>query len=168
MTPVRIHIVGAPGSGKTWLGKKLAAQLGVALTELDDLYWDNSGDNYGIKRAEDEREQLLAKVLRQPAWVIEGVYYKWLDTSFAAADQIIILQPPEWLRHWRLLRRYIRDNNSRQKSWKSFIELVKWGNDYTRNTLPRIIQLTDPHSNKRLILNSTKPGDFSPGLVQTN
>jgi len=84
----RVLITGNAGSGKTWLGERLAARLGVPLFHLDDVVWDGA---YGGK----ERAKPYAEAERLAAadnWVIEGVY-GWLvpaalprDTAFLFID----------------------------------------------------------------------------------
>jgi len=162
----RIHIVGAPGSGKTHLGRSLAAQRGVKLTELDDLHWMNENNTYGTKRAKGERDALLADVIQRPTWVIEGIYYKWTATSFAEADLIIILQPNSWVRNWQLLWRFIKGKNSAQKTWRDFYALWHWANTYSRHTLPQIIELTEPYAAKRKIFSSADAAMLALGQPQ--
>ena len=60
---MKIHIIGGPGSGKTFLAEKLSKELGVQHYDLDYLQWDNQSDSYGVKRAPDERDDLLADIL---------------------------------------------------------------------------------------------------------
>ena len=62
---MKIHIIGGPGSGKTFLAEKFFKELGVRHYDLDDLQWDNQSDSYGVKRSPDERDRLLADVLNQ-------------------------------------------------------------------------------------------------------
>lgn len=38
---MKIHIIGGPGSGKTFLAEKLSKELGISHLDLDDLQWDN-------------------------------------------------------------------------------------------------------------------------------
>ena len=48
---MKIHIIGGPGSGKTYLAEKLSKELGIQHYDLDELQWDNKSDSYGIKIA---------------------------------------------------------------------------------------------------------------------
>lgn len=74
---MKIHIIGGPGSGKSFLAEKLSKELGISHFDLDDLQWDNKSASYGIKRSPDERDRLLNDVLSHNDWIIEGVYYAW-------------------------------------------------------------------------------------------
>ena len=40
---MKIHIVGGPGSGKSFLAKKLSRELGIPHYDLDDIQWVNEG-----------------------------------------------------------------------------------------------------------------------------
>jgi adenylate kinase family enzyme len=88
----RIAIVGATGSGKSTLGRALAARLGCPAVELDDLFW-----RPGWQQA--PAEEFLRSVEQAAAgesWVIVGNYEAkarplvwprsdtviWLDYSF--------------------------------------------------------------------------------------
>lgn len=66
----RIAIIGSTGSGKSTLAESLSARLGVAHTELDDLYW------LPERRERDGSEfrQLVDQATAAPAWVIDGGY----------------------------------------------------------------------------------------------
>ena len=50
----RIHVIGAPGSGKTTYANKLATKLNLPLCHLDEIYHDNSSA-IPRKRSESER-----------------------------------------------------------------------------------------------------------------
>ena len=74
---MKIHIIGGPGSGKTFLADKLSRQYGIPHYDLDDLQWDNAANDYGTKRDPQERAALLDQILQNDDWIIEGVYYAW-------------------------------------------------------------------------------------------
>ena len=59
---MKIHIIGGPGSGKSFLAEKLSKELGISHFDLDDLQWDNKSASYGVKRSPDERDRLLNDV----------------------------------------------------------------------------------------------------------
>ena len=74
---MKIHIIGGPGSGKTFLADRLSRQYGIPHYDLDDLQWDNAANDYGTKRDPQERAALLDQILQRDDWIIEGVYYAW-------------------------------------------------------------------------------------------
>ena len=39
---MKIHIVGCPGSGKSFLAEKLSTQYGIPHYDLDELQWDKN------------------------------------------------------------------------------------------------------------------------------
>ena len=61
---MKIHIIGGPGSGKTFLADKLSRQYGIPHYDLDDLQWDNAANDYGTKRDPQERAALLDQILQ--------------------------------------------------------------------------------------------------------
>ena len=56
----RIHIIGAPGSGKTTYARRLAAARKLPLCHLDEIFHDNSG-TAPRKRTESERTEMAAE-----------------------------------------------------------------------------------------------------------
>ena len=153
----RIHIIGASGSGKTYLSQKLSRILNLPLQDLDEIKWDNQG-TYGIERPVEERDALLNNFIAQPAWIVEGIYYGWVGESFAQADAIIILQPSGILRNYRVIMRFLKRKlgflPSKNETIKDLIVLITWTNDYARRKVPEIIAMTDIYSDKRFYFNN--------------
>ena len=140
VTPKRIHILGGSNAGKTTIAKALASRLDIPAIGLDDLHWDNSGGYLGIRRDADEKQRMLSEILQREAWILEGVYYRWLAQAFEQADLIVMLTIPTWKRQARMLRRFARgklssgavqDGNLRGL-WESF----RWNRRYDRSYLP--------------------------------
>lgn len=146
----RIHIIGAPGSGKTYLARQLSARLGIERHELDDLQWDNAPGEYGKKRDAAERATMLKRITEQEKWIIEGVYHSWLNPAFEAADAIVLLQPGNFVRGLRIIRRHF-SSDGRQQNLNQLYDLWHWGQDYAKNTFPLVVQQTEPHRHKRQI-----------------
>ena len=139
MTKPRIHIIGGPGSGKSFVAAELSRRLGVPAYDLDDLFWDRSASGYGVRADVDERDRRLATIVAQDGWVIEGVYYGWLTPSFGAADMVIELSPSIWVRHWRVIRRFVlrqrRRTASKHESLVDLWRLLRWSHAYDRRHL---------------------------------
>jgi adenylate kinase family enzyme len=135
----RIHIIGGPGSGKTHLALHLAKRFDVPHQNLDDLYWDHDSPYYGVRANANERDQKLALALAGDGWVVEGVYYQWVGVSFDQADIIIALAPSIWVRHFRIIRRFILRKLNRLPNKKETLrdlwKLILWGDAYDRKNL---------------------------------
>ena len=136
----RIHVLGGPGSGKSYVAAKIAATFGIATYDLDELFWDPAAPTYGVRADKEQRDQALAALVRQEAWVIEGAYYKWLTPSFERADLIILLNPSVWLRDWRIVKRYMlqlvgKSTSRKKETFASLLNLLHWNHTYKKNEL---------------------------------
>ena len=98
----RIHLIGGPGSGKSYAAARLSSLFDVPAYALDDLYWDRT--TYDVRTEPAARDQQLASLVERDGWIIEGVYYGWVAASFAAADIIIVLTPSIVVRQWRVIK----------------------------------------------------------------
>ena len=149
---MKIHIIGGPGSGKTFLAEKLSKELGISHFDLDDLQWDNKSASYGVKRSPDERDRLLNNVLSHNDWIVEGVYYAWCQQCFADADRIYVLNVPRYKYRYRIIRRFVRRKlgleKGKKENLKSLRELLKWADKYQRANLVEIRKLLIPYSDK--------------------
>ena len=95
---MKIHIIGCSGSGKTYLANALSKKYNISHFDLDDIQWDNNAKEYGKKRTLDERKALLQEILyNNDEWIVEGVYYAWVQQSFDEADKIYVLDMPSYL-----------------------------------------------------------------------
>ena len=149
---MKIHIIGGPGSGKSFLAEKLSKELGISHFDLDDLQWDNKSASYGVKRSPDERDRLLNDVLSHNDWIIEGVYYAWCQQCFADADRIYVLNVPRYKYRYRIIRRFVRRKlgleKGKKENLKSLRELLKWADKYQKVNLVEISKLLIPYSDK--------------------
>ena len=153
---MKIHIIGASGSGKTYLAKRLATQYGISVTSLDDLFWDHSHGAYTAKRSAEERNAMLAQILQRDDWIIEGVQYSWCDTCFDTADIIYLLDTPRSLCRLRMVRRFIKRklsrNNENPETLKSLIALLKWTEKFYHVNLIEISEKLAHYQNKVTVL----------------
>ena len=119
----------ASGSGKTTVGRALAAQLGVPFVELDSLV---HGPNW-TEISDDQLRELLEPIVAGDGWVIDGGYRRKIgDLVLARADTVVWLDLP--IRVWfpRLLRRTYRRMRGREALWNDNRETLRgafWGRD---------------------------------------
>ena len=149
---MKIHIIGGPGSGKSFLAKELSKRYGIPHYDLDDLFWDNEAGRYGTKRDPQERDAMLDRILQEKDWIIEGVYYAWCLRCFEDADKIYLLDVPRHQYRHRILRRFIRRKlaleDGKRETLKSVSELLRWADHYREHNLPEIRRLLEAYSEK--------------------
>jgi adenylate kinase family enzyme len=93
---MKIHILGAPGSGVSTLGKALAAQRQTPHFDTDDYHWfTDDALPYRRRRNPDHRRQLLGKDLTEhPSWVLSGALCGWGDVFIPHFEAVIWLWLP--------------------------------------------------------------------------
>lgn len=101
--PQRISIVGATGSGKSYLARSLAAKLGLPLYQLDHLRWDTSGREI----PEDQFIELVRELAAKDQWIIDGHYRAVRDLVWTRAQIVTWLNYPLPLIAFRLSRRFL-------------------------------------------------------------
>jgi adenylate kinase family enzyme len=123
----RINVKGTSGSGKSTFAAELARRLDLAYVELDALH---HGPNWSEPTDEEFRARVREAMDGAPdGWVIDGNYeVKLGDTVLGAADTIVWLDLPLWLKTRRLLRRThvrIRDRvelwSGNRERWRSVL-----------------------------------------------
>lgn len=147
----KIHIIGGPGSGKTYASKKIQSLTNLTAYHLDDVFWNQSNGSY-VRENETIRAEKLGKILSNDSWVIEGAYYKWLDESFSNADIIIILNPRFVKRQWRIFIRFLERKfllgDFKKETFSSFMELSLWNKNFDSDNMLRIESFISKHEDK--------------------
>lgn len=157
---MKIHIIGCSGSGKTYLANALANKYNIPHFDLDDIQWDNNAEEYGTKRPLEERKTMLQEILNNNEWVIEGVYYAWVQQSFDEADIIYVLDMPRYLYKSRIIVRSIKRKlgilQGKRETLKSVYNLLKWTATFQNKNLKEIKTILDRYENKVIWLSSKK------------
>ena len=116
--------------GKTYLAKKLSNKYNIPHFDLDNIYWDNSSQKYGIKTKVEKRDKLFQNILEKDDWIIEVIYYKWLEQSFKNADIIYILDLPKYIYKFRIIKRFVKRKlkleTGKKETLKSLLDLVNY------------------------------------------
>ena len=158
---MKIHIIGCSGMGKTYLAKKLSNKYNIPHYDLDNIYWDNSSEKYGLKTEFEKRDNLLQNILEKDAWIVEGIYYyKWLEQSFKDADIIYILDLPKYIYKFRIIKRFIKRKLkleiSKKETLKSLLDLLKWTDKFQNEDMKEIIKILEKYKEKVYFIKSKK------------
>ena len=157
---MKIHIIGGSGTGKTYLANRLSTKYSISHYDLDDLFWDNSANKYGVKMPIDKRNAILNDILEKDNWIVEGVYFSWLNESFQKAGTIIILDLPKRIYKlrivFRFIKRKIKIEQGKKESIKSLINLLKWTDRFQKENLPQIYSALSVYTDKIIVLNSKR------------
>lgn len=140
----RIAIIGCGGSGKTILARHLADQLGLTVTNLDALYYDDGWNPTPMEKFADQQRELVAA----DQWIIEGNYASTLPIRLGRADTVIFLDLPARTCLWGIARRRWRYRGGQHAdgvfdriTW-SFIKYII---GYRRSMRPRVATLLAEH-----------------------
>ena len=157
---MKIHIIGCSGSGKTYFAKALSKKYNIPHFDLDDIQWDNNAQGYGAKMPPEKRNTLLQEILSSREWIIEGVYYAWVQQSFEEADIIYVLDMPKYLYKNRIIIRSIKRKlgilKGKKETFKSVYNLLKWTDTFQNKNLKEIKNILDRYDNKVIWLSSKK------------
>jgi adenylate kinase family enzyme len=105
VTPPRLLVTGASGSGVTTLGEGLAAALALPHVEVDPVFWLPTDPPFTDKRPIPERLALLGARLSPPGWVLSGSCNGWGDPATGRATAAILVETPTPVRLARLAER---------------------------------------------------------------
>jgi adenylate kinase family enzyme len=152
----RIYIVGAVGSGKTTLARKLSYILDLPHTEVDVMRWDDSG-NKRVHRRDSERTKYLNRIINSNKWIVDGAQTaEWTEPLWQACDIVIITTPSLLKRLFWTIKRYLLNMEEKQKGaplrylWKNLVWTTQFGKIYKK----RYTSLSDKYGKPIFVLKS--------------
>lgn len=128
----RIVLLGRGGSGKSTLARRLASITGIDVIELDSVFWQADLSPHPDWAAA-QRDLLAAD-----RWIIDGdlgPYDSHLADRLAAADTVVILDPPLTT----CIRRVLGRGRERLDFWR-------WMLPWRRRSLPGLLAAIDRHA----------------------
>ena len=147
----RLHILGAPGSGVTTLGKALAERLGCPHFDTDNYHWFTDDVlPYRRRRNPDHRRQLLSRDLdATDHWVLSGSLCGWGDVFIPRFDAVVYLWLPADVRIARIrareLQRYgaerLAPGGDLHQVYEKFVSWAAAYDDMSDNTRSRTKEL---------------------------
>ncbi|NOU65425.1 AAA family ATPase [Paenibacillus sp. LMG 31461] len=159
--PRKIHIIGSVGSGKTTLARNLSRTYSMPYYELDNVVWKRHKDE-DIRRSDEERDDLLDKIISSDRWIIEGAHHHdWVSRCFENAELIIFLDTPYVVRISRIIRRFILQKLGVEKAnytptFKIFIKMFEWNAGFEMKSKPKILDMFRQDKMKCLIIKDNR------------
>jgi hypothetical protein len=149
----RVAVIGCPGSGKTWLARRVARGLALPQVELDDHFW---GPGWVPMEEVAWGEQVNALASRT-AWVIDGNYEKslpirlqrcqwliWTDLTTLQCLVAVVRRALGWMvAKESELPHYVRAPGGRRRISHGFVGLLWFVLTFRRKVRPRIVALIE-------------------------
>jgi adenylate kinase family enzyme len=125
----RVYVCGGPGAGKTTFAGQLSERTGLPIHHLDDIA--RVGGGRGPETTDSERAAAVDEILKEPAWIVEGVHLGWTQPLIEAADRVVWLDavaPREG--SVRIVRRFLGGAMAearRRKGREKFLRVRDYG-----------------------------------------
>lgn len=148
-----IIIIGSPGSGKSWLSRKLAEKTGYPLFHLDKE----------LRRENDNapREEQIARqkeIISGEKWIIDGNWNDTMELRFAAADFIIFLDINRIVCLFSAVKRQGKERSDKPDGIKeriiskSFFNLCGFIWSYHKTGKNKVLSLREKYPDKPLLI----------------
>ena len=159
----RVVIVGCGGSGKSTLAQQLGKSLDIDVFHMDMLFWKPGW----VRVSEPEQNRILAEIVKQEKWIIDGDHPPTQHLRFSMADTIVFLDMPQAVCLWRTFKRVLQNRGQpglgvaegcpERINWV----LLKWILLYRRVNRPKLMQNIRQYSAGRqvIVLHQSKEVD---------
>ena len=101
VTARRILVLGSSGSGKTTFTRQVGRILQITPIHLDACFWRPGW----VSTPQDQWREVVAGLLQQATWIMDGTYESTLHLRIPAADLLIVLEQSRLTCLWRVLKR---------------------------------------------------------------
>lgn len=150
----KIYIIGAVGSGKTTMARKMSEKLNIKMYQLDKVVWDDENGN--IKRTDEEVEKLFNDILVKESWIIEDVGRKKFTEGIKKADMVYYIDLPSLIIYKRCLIRWLKQKLGKEEynykpTLKGLIQMMKWAHYDIKNKNEKINRIKENVKNYKII-----------------
>ena len=127
----RICVVGTSGSGKTFVARKLADQLGLRYVSNDALIW--AADWQPVPR--EQQLEAFDRATRGDGWTFDGNLGPRAEDQLVLSrcDTLVWLDLPRWQVMWSITRRTLWRAVTREQLWHGNVE--RWRTVFSRDSM---------------------------------
>lgn len=142
----KIYIIGAVGTGKTTLAKKMSEKYEIPMYQLDKVVWDDENGN--VKRNDEEIQILFKEILDKDSWIIEDVGRKIFAEGVKQADIVYYIDLPSWVIYKRCISRWFKQKLGKEEynykpTLKGLIQMLKWANQDIKNKEEKLMHIKE-------------------------
>ncbi|MET7339448.1 topology modulation protein [Nonomuraea sp. NPDC005650] len=134
----RVAIVGACGSGKSYVARELGRILQAPVTHLDVIYYDEVWNAL----SQQEFEAVQRELVSAPCWIIDGNYNGTLEIRLRACDTVVMMDVSTWTALRGLLFRQARHGAGQHASGvynRITWDVIAYVLGYRRRMRPRVV-----------------------------
>jgi len=137
---MKIHFLGASGSGVSTLGKKLSDEMGWSFFDGDDYYWKITDPPYRVANSVEKRQRLLLTDLEGiENWIISGTMCGWSEPIEPLYNFVVYLYVPSNVRIERLKEREKKRFGSRilegGDMYQQYMDFIEWAAQYDEGVM---------------------------------
>lgn len=118
----KVAIFGKPGSGKSFLGKKLSELTNIRLIQLDSILYNADGSQI----ATDDFHRIHDDLTTSPQWIMEGMgTIESFRKRIAVADTLVYVDLPYITSYWLVTKRLMKAPFSHPEGWPQDCSVVR-------------------------------------------
>lgn len=150
----KVYIIGAVGTGKTTLAKKLSEELNIEMYQLDKVVWDDDDGNR--KRTDEEVTEIFNEILAKNSWIIEDVGRKKFIEGIRQADIVYYIDLPSFVIYKRCIMRWIKQKIGKEEfnykpTMKGLIQMMRWAHQDIKNKSEKINRIKENAKKYKII-----------------
>ncbi|NCA67569.1 MAG: hypothetical protein EOM87_05850 [Clostridia bacterium] len=155
---MKLYITGIVAGGKTILAKRISEKLNIPYYELDSIAHDDSVIPRR-RRTSEEQISIIKEIDRKGDYIFEGVYRESYHELLNISDIILFLDPPLYVRRYRIIKRFIKQKLRLEKSYYKptlhmFKCMFRWTSNFENNR-DEFVRMLQIYQDKLIVAKSS-------------